>query len=262
MTDLVKVVYLEAGRFMADGDGDGEGKGFSQADIDSAVAKAVADATGSLNTKNQELLDELKTTKSTLKGFEGLDAEDVRKTMELFNQSEEAKLLKDGKFDEVINKRTEKLRGEYDGKLADLAKERDAAVESGGKYEQLYKNKIVDDEIRQIALEAKVIPEALDDVLRRGRDVFSLAEDGSLEARDKDGNLVKLDDHLMTPKLFVESLRKSAPYYWPGSTGTGASGAGGAGSGSDLDSQIAAAAAKGDTKLYRQLRNKQIAAAK
>lgn len=257
---LTNLLFIDAGQFMADGDG-GEG-GISQADVDAAVAKAVSDATTKLTGKNDELKGELGKAKDILKKFEGLDADDVRSTMDLFNQSEEAKLLKEGKFDEVISKRTEKLRGDYDGKMADLQKERDAATEAGSKFEQLYKNKIVDDEIRKIALEAKVIPEALEDVLRRGRDVFQLAADGTIEARDKDGNLLKSGDHLMDPKLFVEGLKKSAPYYWPGSTGTGAAGGSGGGAGNDVDAQLADAAAKGDTKKYRELRRKQITGVK
>ena len=250
MKKLKCVTHIE---IMSDGDST-----FSQSDIDSAietaVAKAVSDATGGLNTKNTQLLEELRTTKENLSAFDGFDADDVKKTMSLFNKSEEAQLLKDGKFDEVIEKRTEKLRGEYDGKLADMKSASDAAIENSKKYEGLYKNKIVDDEIRKAALSSKVIPEALDDVLRRGRDVFSIGEDGSIEARDNSGELLKVDEHLMDPSRFIEALKKSAPYYWPSSSGTGASGSGG--SVKDADSKLLSAAASGDSAAYREIRKK------
>jgi hypothetical protein len=227
----------------------------TQDDMDAAVAKAVSDATGGLNTKNSELLEELRTVKEGLSKFDGFDSEDVKKTMSLFNQSEEAQLLKDGKFDEVIDKRTEKLRGEYDGKISDMKRASDSAIENGKKFESLYKNKMVDDTIRKAALSSKVIPEALDDVLRRGRDVFSIGDDGVIEARGSDGELIKIDDHLMDPARFVDGLKKTAPYYWPSSSGTGATGSGG--SSADMNSSLLNAASSGDSAAYRAMRRKQ-----
>ena len=254
MENSQEVKYVTHIQIMADGDT------FSKAEVDVAIEKAVAaavsNATGGLNTKNTQLLEELRTTKESLSAFDGFDSDDVKKTFALFNKSEEAQLLKDGKFDEVIEQRTEKLRGDYDGKLADMKRISDSAIEDSKKYEGLYKNKIVDDAIRKAALSSKVIPEALDDVLRRGRDLFSIGDDGSIEARDSSGELMKIDDHLMDPSRFIEGLKKSAPYYWPSSSGTGASGSGG--SVKDADSKLLSAAASGDSAAYREIRKKSI----
>ncbi|WP_457849526.1 hypothetical protein, partial [Staphylococcus aureus] len=77
--------------------------------------------------KNSELLGSLQKQKETLKQFEGIDVESVKQIMARFENDEEAKLMKDGKFDQVIERRTEKLRAESERQVQEaLQKAQDA----------------------------------------------------------------------------------------------------------------------------------------
>ncbi|MFL4375769.1 hypothetical protein RJ730_16825, partial [Acinetobacter baumannii] len=57
------------------------------------------------------------------KQFEGIDPEIVKKVFAQIDQDEEAKLIAEGKVNEVIQKRTEKMREEHE-KLLKAEKER------------------------------------------------------------------------------------------------------------------------------------------
>src|SRR5690606_31926301 len=84
-----------------------------------AKAREVVDkeVTG-LKSKNSELLGLNKTIKTEFeqfKGqFEGLDEEAVKSLLQQARQDEETKLIAEGKIDEVVSRRTERLRGDYD----------------------------------------------------------------------------------------------------------------------------------------------------
>ncbi len=128
----------------------------------------------------------------------------------------------------------------------------------GNLYEGLYKTKMVEDALRDAAVEAKIRPEAITDVLLHGRNIFSLSEDGSIEARDAENKLRKtIDDKVLTTSNWIEGLKKSSPHYWPGSKGAGAEGGGGGGD--DLAGAIQRAADSGNHTEYRRLRKKQLA---
>jgi hypothetical protein len=246
--------------------------------MESGVKTAVDEAVKGLKDKNSELLGEKKKFQEKMKSFEGInDPEAALEALQFIEKNEHARLLKEGKIDEVIGNSTKKLTDTYEKKMADLEAKFEAQVadiESGGKseiqrlqeeltkaqesattFQSKYQVKTVEDSLRDAALAKGVRPEAVADVLLRGNAVFSLGDDGAVEARDADGNLLKSGTKLMTPDLWVDDLKKSAPYFWPGSKGTGADGGAGGGGGAsgDLTEQIAKAAANNDMVTYRKL---------
>ena len=224
-----------------------------------AIKAAVAEATGGLSTKNQELLDELKNTKGNLKQFEGLDAEKVKSLMTAMEQNEDMKLLAEGKFEDVIAKRTDKMSAEYGEKLSSLEKALEETTNNANKYKTTFEKNTISDAVRTQALKAGVLPEALDDIIRRGLDLFSIDDDGKVEARDEKGNLLTHDELLVTPERFIESLKKSAKHYWGVSSGAGAEGnkggeGTGAGNGAGLDSVVSNDGGNFDLEAYRRKR--------
>lgn len=215
----------------ADGDNDDGGdKGGDKIDVNSAefkgaLATAVEAASSGLKAKNDELLGKLKTATDGLSAFDGLDPVAMKTMMSSFDQSEEAKLIAEGKMDEVITKRTDRLKGDYEDKLKQLSTELEAAKGTSSKYQDRLQQNAIDNTVREAAIKSKVLPEALADVLRRAGDIFTLNDDGQLEARGKDGQLLKTsDEFLVTPERFIEGLRTTAPYYWPASESSGAHG--------------------------------------
>ena len=208
-----------------------------------------------LKAKNEELIAEKRKIQEMLKNFEGLDPEKAKEALQFLENNEAAQLIKEGKIDELIEKKTSAIRSEYEKKLEELNAQLQEYSTKAETYENMYKTKMIEDSLREAAIKANVRPEAIPDILLRGRMIFSLAEDGTLEARNEKGRLVKTDDgKVLTPSVWMEELKKQAPHYWPPSEGAGAHGT--KGSESDLEAALARAAAKGDMKEYRRLRAK------
>jgi len=191
------------------------------------VQQAIDEEVYGLKAKNQELLGnnrKLKSEFDALKGqFEGLDIDAVKGLLQKAGQDEETKLIAEGKIDQVIERRTERLRGEYDKALK-------AEQENRGKAESRAKAleaRALGDVIRGAALEVGAEKSALDDFILRGSSIWCLDEDGKAVAM-QDGDVVYGKDGKtpLSPKEWAESLRESAPHLFPRAQGAGAQGGG------------------------------------
>lgn len=219
---------------------------------------ALDEAVSGLKSKNAELLDEKKQVQNKLKEFEDFDMDAAKEAMEFLQNNKDAQMIKDGKVNELIDKKTSQLRSDHEAEVGELKANLTTAQEHGRRYELLYNGKMIDDSLREAAISAKVRPEAITDVLLHGRNIFTLADDGSLEARDSSGKLRKTDDDkVLTPTNWIDSLKQKSPHYWPDSEGAGARSGGQ--NPTDLAAQMARAAEKGDHAEYRRLRAKQTA---
>jgi len=213
--------------------GDGQGGGgqidLNNPTIQSAIQAAVSEATTGLKNKNDELLGKLNKSNDALKAFDGLDAAKIKNMLDSMDQNEEAKLISEGKFEEVIQKRMDKITAQHEDTVSGLNENLSSITGERDHYRGLYENQTIGNEVKTAALKAGVLPEALDDVNRRAMDIFSLDADGNIEAREgkkSDGSLLQIDGHLLTVERFVDSLKKDAPYYFPASESGGAEGDG------------------------------------
>lgn len=157
--------------------------------------------------------------------FAGIDPSKVRAMMEKLDNDGESALIAAGKIDEVINKRTEKLRAELQ-KQVDLAHgEAKSAGERAGKFSQ----RVLDNHIRQAATKAGLHSHAVEDALFRARSMFSLSEDGDAIQLGGDGAPVLGKDGKtpFSPTEWLEGMKETAPHWFPaGSLGGGAAGSG------------------------------------
>jgi len=181
-----------------------------------------------LRTHSNKLLDEKKKLQQDFKAFEGLgDPEILGNMLKQFNTDEDAKLFAEGKGNEVLKKHTERLTLDFNARIDDLTNKLENSDKSGSKYEQLYHESEAGHAISSAAVKAGIRDTALDDALMRARGVFTVANDGALEARDSEGNLKTVKGKALTPDLFVEQLRETYPHYWPDSKSSGARGGAG-----------------------------------
>lgn len=230
--------------------------------LNSTNKTAVEEAVKGLKTKNTELLGEKKTLQEQFKPFETMDVVVVKDALEFHEKNKDVEFLKDGTVEELIDKKTSQLRSDHETVVTELSGKLKSAETHGKNYQTLFESKVIDDGLTKEALAQGVRAEALQDVVLRGRSVFSLDEAQLIEARDKEGKLAVTEDKkVLTPKNWIKGLKETSPHYWPGSTGAGAdSGVGG--SDSDYTAKMADLAAKGDTKGYRELRAKHQASKK
>ncbi len=207
-----------------------------------------------LKAKNAEILDEKKALQEQVKLFDGIDPEAATAAIEFHEKNKDAEFLKDGTIEDLIEKKTSTLKSDHEAAMTELNSNCTDASTQGTLYQTVYESKVIDDGIRAEAIKAGIRAEAIDDVLMRGRGVFSLDDKKQIEARDSEGKLAKTkDDKVLTTKNWVEGLKDSSPHYWPNSEGAGAHGGDG-GPDSDLTVKLKTAADKGDMVEYRRLR--------
>ncbi len=243
------------------GEGD-KGQGSGGVDVQAQIKEAVRKATEGLNTKNQQLLDELKNTKEKAKQFDGLDLEKLKNLQKHMDESEEAKLIADGKLDEVFNRRFARVNEDNQTRLNALAQSKEESDKKATKYEELYSKERIRNQAIRAAEKSGVNPDAIDDVVDKVLARFSLGEDGSLEARDEKGGLIMSKDGktVLQPEEYInETLKSKFSYYWPSSQGAGFGG-GGRDSGGSMDvndEKVLVAAKSKNLSEFRRLRKKQ-----
>lgn len=155
------------------------------------------------------------------KKFEGLDPDEVRVLLSRLGDDEDAKLIKEGKFEELIGRKTEKMRKDFEKKLEAAKKEVDSAAAKAGRWSQ----RVLDNALREAAVKAGLHAHAIDDALFRGRAMFSLDEDGNAVQLDRDGQVVmgKNGKTPFTPTEWLDSMRDAAPHWFPANgSGSGA----------------------------------------
>lgn len=190
------------------------------------VQKFLDGEVSGLKSKNTELIGSNKAIKAELdklKGqFDGLDIEAVKGLLVKAGQDEETKLIAEGKLDEVISRRTERLRSDLD-KQVKAANERAEKAEA---FAAKYSDKVLADSIRAAAIKAGALPEAAEDIILRARGTFKLSEDGEPIATDRDGEVIYGKDGKtpLSPLEWAESLRETASHLWPRAQGAGQTG--------------------------------------
>ncbi|EMF0919314.1 hypothetical protein KDV41_09470 [Providencia stuartii] len=200
----------------------------SHPEIQAAIKAAVDEQVEGLKAKRDELLGANKDLKSELEMLKGqLDGVDLKAVKELLAKAtmdEESRLIAEGKLDEVIQKRTERLRDDYDSKLA-AEKERADRAEN---YANKFRQSVVRSHIMQAAVESGVLKEATGDIAFLAQSQFTLDDNGNAVALDEHGEVIIGKDGKtpLTPKEWVETIRETKPYFWPVAHGSGAQGSG------------------------------------
>lgn len=241
------------------GGGGGDTQTFTPEQVEAKIAEAraaaVAEATKGLDEKNKELLGKLKQTKTDLERWGDLDPDQVKTMLTQFESNEEMKLLAEGKTDEVINRRMEKVAAQYESKLENLTAEQQAAKTQLERANTTIRDLLIDSRVVTAFNSEKGLEGAVPDVVLRAKSVFKV-EDGEVVARDEKGELIRGKDGVLTITEWVSKLKESAPHLFPGSGGGDASGGRGrAGGGASVDDAMIEAASKGDMKEYRKLRD-------
>lgn len=166
--------------------------------IDAAVTEAV----GPLVAKRDEILGEKKTLAAEFAALKetwiNLDPEQVRAMLKTIEGSEEAKLLTEGKVDEVLERRTEKLRAQA-GKDVKAALDKVETLQ--GKLDAStarIKRLVVDHSVREAAGKIEgFVPSAMFDAVSRAHGVFTIQDDDpeAVVALDpKDGTIKRGKD--------------------------------------------------------------------
>jgi len=228
----------------------------TKTELETSLKAQFKEIESGLKTNQQKLLDEKKKLQEKYKDI--TDPEEALRAIQLISGNEEVKLLAEGKFDEVVQRRLSKKMEDHETQMNELQSKFDISEMSRVKYKGMYDELLVDIALRNAAVKAGVLPTALEDILNKGSKIFSVNTDDekTVEARDKDGKLKRIDDErVLDPSNWIESLKQSSPHYWaPSKSAEFTPGVNGE---NDLEAQILAAAKSGDQKKFQALRAKQ-----
>lgn len=224
---------------MPDADPNAGGAGAPQITPDNPeVAKliqnAVKEATSGLAANKDEILSEKKSLQEKLdqmsKQWEGLDPEAVRNIMSRLENDEETRLLAEGKTDEVIERRTERLKADHAKQIAKLEEALADRDEQLSSTQSQVKKLMVEGNLRQAAAELGLVPSAIEDALSRAMGVFKVNDEGALIAEENGSTVYGKDGkNPLTPAEWLETMKEKAPHWFPAPTGGGAGGGQGRG---------------------------------
>lgn len=180
---------------------------------------------------NIKLAQEQETLRKEMEKFEGVDPAKYSEYQERLQQLEDKKLLEEGDVEKLIESRTDRMRSDYEGRIAKLEENNQALSGEKGLIEGKLATVVIDSEVQQgVSSIGAVRQNAMKDVLARARTVFQLRE-GEVTPIGADGNVLYGADgkNPLTISEWCSGLAEEAPFLFEGSQGSGAAGDGGSG---------------------------------
>lgn len=192
------------------------------AELQKQIQAAVDAATAGLKNKNEELLGKMAKAADRVKQFEGLDPVALKTFKERMDTDEDAKLIAEGKKNELIDKYTVRMREQHNAEL----KAREDALNAEKARANSYRSRVLDDAIRSVV--QGLHPGAVEDALLHARNIFSLDDKGNAVQLDSEGRPVLGKDGStpFSPAEWIELQKNVKPHWFPnGNTGSGSSNA-------------------------------------
>lgn len=175
-------------------------------------------------TSNRNLMKERDKYTGEMAKYKDIDPEKYREAMEArqkLDEIETKELAKAGNLDEVIAKRTEAMRKEYDNRLKALEVARNEDAAKATKYREALRTQKVQGTIRDaVSKVGNLRPGAMQDVLLRAERTWQLDDSDELIAPEKFDS----KGEPLTPDAWAKSLLTDSPYLFEASQGGGASG--------------------------------------
>jgi hypothetical protein len=198
---------------------------FASPEVQKVLDQRIADQTKALKANATALKAEKDELSEKLKKWDGLNPEEVRTLLERVNTDEETRLVAEGKTDELLTRRTEQMRRDYESQVEARDKvilERDGIIKTQG--EEL-KRLVVDSGTVNAAKESGMLSSAFDDAVRLARESWTV-EKGIPVCRDADEKTIFGKDGTtpINQLEWLETLKESRPHWWPPSSGGGATG--------------------------------------
>jgi len=155
-----------------------------------------------------------------LKAFDGVDPEEARALHARLEGDEELQLMNSGNKEKLRERWLDKMRKDYEKKLADAATQIEGAKTVGTKWQ----SRVLDNAVREAATKVGLHSYAVEDALSRGRAMFQLDDEGNA-VQIRDGSVVLGKDGTpYSPAEWLESMRETAPHWFPAAAaGSGAS---------------------------------------
>jgi len=193
---------------------------------------------------NRRLHNEAKKLKEQMAKFKNIDPDKYEQALGALTELEEMKekhLIDEGKLDEVLQQRTERMRADFDGQVTALTENLKNTAGERDQFKSRLSELLIDSTVQQ-AISNVAVPRkgALRDVLHRAREIWQVDENGGLvPMRDGETVFGKDGSKPLTPEEWGMALRQEAPYLFEANQGGGAGGGAGANGSDGSPGQVA-----------------------
>lgn len=180
-------------------------------------------------TNNINLANEARSLQDKMKQYKDIDPEkwkEAQAALEKVQELEDKKLIDEGKVDELLAQRTERMQQSYEQRLDKLMTDKELLTGERDTFKNRLSQSLIDSTITAAISEAGIPRKgAIPDILARARQDWSLDEKGDLVPM-RDGVLLYGDDtkNPLTPKEWSASLLQTAGHLFEPNAGGGASG--------------------------------------
>ena len=184
-------------------------------------AEGVEDVTGLKNSLTA-VRDELKNLKAEYNKYKDLDPEKAREALKKIEELGDKDLLDTGKVDELVVRRTERMRMDFDSQVKALkgaTEEKDGTIKTlSGRLEKHLIEQGLLAAVMDVGVPRK---SALTDITSRGKGTWKLDENGNPMAVGSDGSKIFGKDGKapITMTEWAEGLMVEAPHLFEPSTG-------------------------------------------
>jgi hypothetical protein len=171
---------------------------------------------------NIKLLKERDELKTQLGKFADIDPEKYQEALKKLQDLDDKQMMDDGKIEELLQTRTERLRSDYESKLKSYDKkftDQDSQIKTLS--DELSKERI-DGRLREAAGTVGVRKTAIPDLINRGRQVWRLVEGEPVAMRGEEILYGKDPAKPIGMPEWIESLATDAPHLFETSSGGGA----------------------------------------
>lgn len=146
---------------------------------------------------------------------------DAMAALEQLEKLEDSELIKQGKWEDVIKKRTGTMATTYETQIAGLKQARAAAEENAGKYKNQLSDLLVETHVTKAIGDVGALRKgAQTHLINLARQQWSVADDGTLKGKD----LFNEKSEPMTLAEWAQMVSKEHSYLFEPGTGGGAQG--------------------------------------
>lgn len=152
-----------------------------------------------------------------------LNPDEARAAMDKLQRSGDEELINEGKVEELLEKKTERMRHDFEKQIAAKTAALEELEEKVGKYEQEISDIRIYDTIKDAALSKGARKEALTDIKNRAAGIWKL-QDGKPAALDQDGIIMGKRGEPLTIEEWVDTLAAESTYLFEPNSGGGSQG--------------------------------------
>jgi hypothetical protein len=165
---------------------------------------------------NIDLMKKLENAQKSGAGLSEIEKQELARLKQVEKEFKSSQRVSMSEMDNLVAARTKQLQEELSARIADEEKEKT-------QYRSMFEAEKVGNVLRNEAVRAGVLPEALDDVMARASSVFKL-HDNEITAFSKDEVLYGTDGKRLTVGEWLDKLSLSAKHLFMPNRGSGAQG--------------------------------------